>query len=108
MILSFILIVVTGFIFGYIANKIKLPKLIGMILAGILMGPSILNLIDDSMFKIAPHLRQIALIIILTRSGLSLRYKEIFKLGISAILICFIPALFEILGILIFGPILLK
>jgi solute carrier family 9B (sodium/hydrogen exchanger), member 1/2 len=108
MILSFIIILIIGFVFGYISNKIKLPSLIGMIIAGILIGPSILNLIDESMFKIAPYLRQIALIIILTRSGLSLRYKEIYKLGISAILICFIPAFFEIIGILIFGPILLK
>ena len=88
-------------------EKIKLPKLVWYIILGILIGPSVFNIIDDTLLSISSHLRQIALVIILTRSGLSLDIKSLKKIGRPAILMCFLPACFEIAGITIFGPMLL-
>lgn len=75
---------------------------------GILFGSSLLNIIDPSLEQISDYLRQIALIIILTRSGLALDFKTLIKIGRPAILMCFLPASFEIIGITIFGPLLLN
>jgi NhaP-type Na+/H+ or K+/H+ antiporter len=105
--LSLFIIFGGGVLGGYLFEKIKLPKLVWYIILGILIGPSIFNIIDDTLLSISSHLRQIALVIILTRSGLSLDIKSLKKIGRPAILMCFLPACFEIAGITIFGPMLL-
>jgi NhaP-type Na+/H+ or K+/H+ antiporter len=78
-----------------------------MLIAGIVLGPHVLNLIDSSILEISPDLREIALIVILVRAGLSLDIKDLKKVGRPAILMCFIPATFEIIGAIVLGPILL-
>lgn len=108
MFLSLFIIFTFGILGGILFDKIKLPKLVWYLVLGILMGPSVLNVIDDSLLNISSYLRQIALIIILTRSGLSLNVKNLKKIGRPAVLMCFIPASFEIIGVLIFGPLLLN
>lgn len=108
MFLSLFLIFFVGIIGGILFEKIKIPKIIFYLLMGILFGSSLLNIIDPSLEQISDYLRQIALIIILTRSGLALDFKTLIKIGRSAILMCFLPASFEIIGITIFGPLLLN
>jgi NhaP-type Na+/H+ or K+/H+ antiporter len=105
--LSLFIVFGGGVLGGYLFEKIKLPKLVWYIILGILIGPSVFNIIDDTLLSISSHLRQIALVIILTRSGLSLNIKSLKKIGRHAILMCFLPACFEIAGITIFGPMLL-
>lgn len=107
-ILDLSIILLLGFFSGFIMEKIKIPKLIGMIIIGILIGPSFLNIISNEMISYSANLRMIALVIILTRSGLSIDYKKLKKAGLSAFLMCFLPALFEIIGVLVLGPLLLK
>lgn len=106
--LSLFIIFFFGFLGGYLFEKIKIPKIIFYIVLGILIGPSLLNIADENLLSISSYLRQIALVIILTRSGLSLDLSTLKKIGRPAFLMCFVPASFEILGITIFGPILLK
>ena len=105
--LSLFIIFGGGILGGFLFEKIKLPKLVWYIILGILIGPSVLNIVDDTLLSISSHLRQIALVIILTRSGLSLDIESLKKIGRPAILMCFLPACFEIAGITIFGPMLL-
>ena len=105
--LSLFIIFSFGIIGGILFEKIRLPKLIWYILLGILIGPSLLNIVDDTLISISSYLRQIALVIILTRSGLSLDIKNLKKIGRPAILMCFLPASFEIIGVVIFAPIFL-
>ncbi len=105
MILSFILVLVLGFLFGYLFSKIKLPKIIGMIFIGVVLG--YFSLLDSSFLELSSILRKIALIVILTRAGLSIDISQIKENGITAILMCFIPALFEIFATTIFAPLLL-
>ena len=105
--LSLFIIFGGGILGGFLFEKIKLPKLVWYIILGILIGPSLFNIVDDTLLSISSHLRQIALVIILTRSGLSLDIKSLKKIGRPAILMCFLPACFEIVGITIFGPMLL-
>lgn len=105
--LSLFIIFTCGILGGFLFEKIKLPKLVWYIILGILIGPSLLNIVDDTLISISSYLRQIALVIILTRSGLSLDINNLKKIGRPAILMCFVPATFEIVGITIFGPILL-
>ena len=105
--LSLFIIFGGGILGGFLFEKIKLPKLVWYIILGILIGPSLFNIVDDTLLSISSHLRQIALVIILTRSGLSLDIKSLKKIGRPAILMCFLPACFEIAGITIFGPMLL-
>lgn len=93
---------------GTILKKIKLPPLIGMLIIGIVLGPYALNLISPSIIGISADLRKLALIIILTRAGLSLNLKDLKKNGLSAVLLCFVPALLEIIGYIIFGKLLLN
>ncbi len=106
MLMSFALIFVFGMTAGWLCSKAKLPPLMGMLIAGIVIGPSCLNLLDSSLLDISPQLRRIALIIILLRAGLNLRLEDLKKNGRSAILMCFVPACFEIAGILIAAPVL--
>ena len=105
--LSLFIIFGGGILGGFLFEKIKLPKLVWYIILGILIGPSLFNIVDDTLLSISSHLRQIALVIILTRSGLSLDIKSLKKIGRPAILMCFLPACFEIVSITIFGPKLL-
>ncbi|VYT72426.1 sodium:proton antiporter [Clostridium tertium] len=107
MLTSIALIILMGLSLAYIFNKLKLPRLVGMILTGIILGPYMLNVLDPTILSISSELRQIALVIILTRAGLALDIKDLKKVGRPAILMCFIPALFEILGFIILGPKLL-
>ena len=108
MFLSLFLVFFVGVIGGILFEKIKIPKIIFYLIMGILFGGGCLNLIDPSLEDISDYLRQIALIIILTRSGLALDFKSLIKIGRPAILMCFLPASFEIIGIIIFGPLLLN
>lgn len=108
MLFSIALVLFFGFIGGLIFNKLRLPKLVGMIIVGFLIGPSVLDLLDVKMLLISQELRQIALVIILTRAGLSLDIDSLKEIGKPAILMSFIPASLEIIGISIFAPLLLN
>ena len=83
-------------LFGWLCGKVKFPALFGMIVAGILIGPHGLNLIDESVLNVSSQLRRIALIIILIRAGLKLSVADLKKVGRPAILMCFLPACFEL------------
>lgn len=104
MLLSLALILILGMSMGYICIKLKLPSLLGMLATGILLGPYALNLIDASLLNISSQLRRIALIIILTRAGFGLDLSGLKKLGRPAILMCFVPASFEILAFILLAP----
>ena len=105
--LSLFIIFTFGILGGFLFEKIKLPKIVWYIILGILISPSLLNIVDDVLISISSTLRQIALIIILTRSGLSIDFNNLKKIGRPALLMCFIPALFEMVGTTIFAPLLL-
>lgn len=107
MLLSIALILLSGLLLGSLFSKMRLPGLLGMILVGILFGPHALNLIDESILNISADLRQIALVIILTRAGLSLNLADLKKVGRPAVLMCFVPACVEILGTVLLAPVLL-
>ena len=107
MLLSFALILACGMAVGWLFGKIKLPPLAGMLIVGVIFGPYCLNLIDPSVLHISAELRRIALIIILIRAGLNLKIDDLKKVGRPAILMCFIPAIFEIIGMLIFAQLIL-
>lgn len=104
MLYSISLILLVGMAMGWAFNKFKLPSLIGMLLTGIILGPCVLNLIDESILTISSELRKIALIIILTRAGLGLDFTGLKKIGRPALLMCFLPATFELIGIIIVAP----
>lgn len=104
MLLSVSLILIVGMSMGWICQKVKLPSLLGMLLTGIVLGPYVLNLLDESILGISPELRKIALIIILTRAGLGLDVSGLKKIGRPALLMCFVPATFELLGMLLLAP----
>ena len=104
MLLSISLILIVGMSMGYICSKLKLPSLIGMLATGIILGPYVLNLLDSSILGISADLRKIALIIILTRAGFGLDLSGLKKLGRPAILMCFVPATFELIGMIIIAP----
>jgi len=107
MLTSIAIILLLGLLVGWFFSKIKLPSLLGMILVGIVLGPHCLNLVDESILVISGDLRQIALVIILTRAGLSLNLTDLKKVGRPAVLMCFVPACVEMVGTIIFAPILL-
>ena len=107
MLMSIALILLAGMSAGWIFRKLSLPSLIGMILAGMLLGPYVLNLLDDSILAISSQLRRIALIIILIRAGLKLSFEDLKKVGKPAVLMCFLPACFEMAGTILLAPRLL-
>lgn len=107
MLTSLALIFLIGLLAGKVFLTLKLPSLLGMILTGMILGPYALDLLDPSILGISGDLRQLALIVILTRAGLSLDLADLKKVGCPAILMCFVPASFEILGILLLAPPLL-
>ena len=104
MLLSISLILILGMCMGWICQKIKLPSLLGMLITGIVLGPYVLNLLDDSILGISAELRKIALIIILTRAGLGLDLSGLKKIGRPAVLMCFVPASFELIGMILLAP----
>ncbi|MDO5403278.1 MAG: cation:proton antiporter [Eubacteriales bacterium] len=107
MLFSIALIFIVGMLSGWLCKKIHLPSLLGMLLTGIILGPYVLNLLDTSILNISSELRRIALIIILTRAGLSLNMKDLIKVGRPAILMCFVPACLEIAGMILLAPYIL-
>ena len=104
---SLALIILLGLVSSMILEKIKLPNIIGMLIVGIMLGPSMFNMLDESLLGISGDIKEIALIIILLKAGLSLDLTDLKKVGRPAVLLCFLPATFEILGFLFFGPKLL-
>lgn len=104
MLFSLAIMILCGLSLRGIMQKLKLPGLIGMLLTGIILGPYVLNLIAPELLNISADLREIALIVILTRAGLALDIKDLKKVGRPAILMCFVPATFEIVATIIFAP----
>ena len=107
MLTSLSLVFLLGMLLSQAFQKIRLPGLLGMLLTGMILGPYALNMLDASILGISADLRQIALIIILTRAGLSLDIQDLKKVGRPAILMCFVPACFEIVGMVLLAPRLL-
>ena len=108
MLLSISLILIVGMSMGWICQKMKLPSLLGMLVTGIILGPYVLDLLDESILGISSELRKIALIIILTRAGLGLDVSGIKKIGRPAVLMCFVPASFELFGMILLAPKLMR
>ena len=104
MLLSIALILLVGMSMGWICRKIKLPGLLGMLITGIVLGPYVLNMLDIKLLGISADLRKIALSIILTRAGLGLDLTSLKKIGRPAVLMCFVPATFELAGMLLLAP----
>lgn len=107
MLTSLGLVLLLGMALGALAKRLGLPSLVGMLIAGMILGPYALNLLSDSLLNISADLRQLALIIILTRAGLSLDVAALKKVGRPAVLMCFVPACFEIAGMVVLAPRLL-
>lgn len=107
MLLSIAMIMMLGLLLGSLCQKAKLPSLLGMLATGILLGPYVLNVIDGSILPISADIRKIALVIILTRAGLSLDISGLKKIGRSAVMMCFVPASFELIGMICLAPKLL-
>lgn len=107
MLLSVALILLCGMGMSWICKKLKLPGLLGMLLTGIVLGPYVLNLLDENLLNISSELRKVALIIILMRAGLGLDISGLKKIGRPAVMMCFVPASFELLGMLVLAPRLL-
>lgn len=103
--LSFIFLV--GLAMAAICQRIRLPRIIGMLLTGIVLGPYVLDLLDPSILSISSELRQMALIIILVKAGLSLNLADLKKVGRSAVMLSCVPASFELLGYVLFAPMIL-
>ena len=104
MLLSIALIILVGMSMGWICQEIKLPSLLGLLITGIVLGPYVLNMLDASILGISSELRKIALVIILTRAGLGLDVSGLKKIGRPAVLMCFVPATFELAGMLLLAP----
>lgn len=98
MLASLSLIFLVGLAMGAICQKLKLPRIIGILVTGIVLGPYVLDLLDPSILSISAELRKMALIIILLKAGLSLDLKDLKKAGRSAVVLSFVPASLEIAG----------
>lgn len=107
MLTSLALIFIVGLAMAAICKKVKLPRIIGMLVTGIILGPYVLDFLDPSILSISSELRKIALIIILLKAGLSLNLADLKKVGRPAVLMSFVPASFEILGYVLFAPLVL-
>ena len=108
MLASLSLIFLVGLAMGAICQKLKMPRIIGMLVTGILLGPYVIDFLDPSILSISSELRKLALIIILLKAGLSLDLKDLKKAGRPAILMSFVPATCEIAGYILFAPLLLE
>ena len=104
MLTSLAIIFLLGLIMGRVFKELKLPSLLGMIITGMILSPYAFNLLDPLILEISTDLRQVALIIILTRAGLSLDINDLKKVGRPAILMCFLPACFEIIAVVLVAP----
>ena len=104
MLTSLALIFLVGLCMAAICQKLKLPRIIGMLVTGMVLGPYVLDFLDSSILSISAELRKIALIIILLKAGLSLNLNDLKKVGRPAILLAFVPASFEIVGYVMFAP----
>ena len=104
MLTSLAFIFLFGLAMAALCQKIRLPRIIGMLVTGILLGPYVFNLLDPSILSISSDLRQMALIIILLKAGLSLNLADLKKVGRPAILMSCLPASFEILAFFLFAP----
>ena len=107
MLFSLAILFLAGMAAAEICRRLRLPPLIGMTLAGMAVGPYALNLLDAPLLDISDDLRKLALIIVLTRAGLSLKAADLKKVGRPAVLMCFAPASFEIIGMILLAPRLL-
>ncbi len=107
MLTSLALIFLVGLAMAAICQKLRLPRIIGMLITGIVLGPHVLNLLSTSILSISSELRQMALIIILLKAGLSLNLSDLKKVGRPAIMMSCIPATFEILAYVLFAPYIL-
>lgn len=107
MIASLAYIFLLGLAFAAVCAKLKLPRIIGMLAAGIILGPYALNMLDTSVLDVSADLRKIALIIILLKAGLSLDLSDLKKVGRPAVMMSFVPACFEILAYMLFAPYIL-
>lgn len=107
MLTSLALIFLCAMTLNKIFTKLRLPGLVGMLITGILLGPHVFNLIDDKILAISSDLRELALIVILTRAGLALNLEDLKKVGRPAIFMCFIPATLELIAIMVLAPLLL-
>ena len=107
MLTSLAFIFLAGLAMAGICGRLGLPRIIGMLFTGILLGPNVFNLLDSSILLISPQLRQMALIIILLKAGLSLNLSDLRQVGRPAVMMSFVPASFEILAFLLFGPFIL-
>lgn len=104
---SIAIFTLSALLLGRVLQRLRLPPLIGMLLVGILMGPYVLELISPDMLAISSDMRQFALIVILARAGLSLDLAELKKVGRPAVLLCFLPACFEIVGYVVLSKLFL-
>ena len=104
MLTSLALIFLVGLCMAAICQKLKLPRIIGMLVTGMVLGPYVLDFLDSSILSISAELRKMALIIILLKAGLSLNLNDLKKVGRPAILLAFVPASFEIVGYVMFAP----
>ena len=107
MLTSVAMILLLGMGAGWVFSRFKLPSLLGMILVGMVISPHALNLVDDSILMISGDVRQIALVIILMRAGLSLNTDDLKRVGRPAVLMCFVPACVEMIGTIALAPLLL-
>lgn len=107
MLTSLALIFLAGLAMAALCSLLRLPRIIGMLFTGILLGPYVLGLLDPSILAISADLRQMALIIILIKAGLSLDLGDLRRVGRPAVLMSFLPASFEILAYILFAPMLL-
>lgn len=107
MISSLAVIFLAGLVLSFVCKKIRLPGIIGMLATGIITGPCMLNLLDDSVLAVSADLRQIALVIILIKAGLSLDVSDLKKVGRPAVLMSFLPAVSEITAVVVFAPLFL-
>ena len=103
MLLSISLILIVGMSMAWLCQRLRLPGLMGMLATGMILGPYALDLLDADILGISEELRKIALIIILTRAGLGLDLAGLKKTGRPAFLMCFVPASFEVLGVILLG-----
>lgn len=104
---SLAFVILVGLALAALCQAIRLPRIIGMLFTGILLGPYVLDLLDDSLLGISADLRQIALLIILLKAGLSLNLADLKKVGRPAVLMACLPASCEILAFVLFAPLLL-
>lgn len=107
MLTSLALLFLVALLLGSIFQKLKLPPLLGMIITGMILGPYVLDLLDPTLLNLSDQLRKMALVIILVRAGLSLQLEELKKVGRPALLLCFLPACFELLAVVLLAPIFL-